>query len=455
MGGSIEMKNQNITDGFTPSGYARLHFNSNGILVITLPNGRSSVIQDERFGIPVPISDINKENGVAGIDDDGKIEYAAISHLLLDSAKKDFVSGYAGIKEDGKLRFDSLSSNVQTQGPKDFKNGYAGLNSNGKIYHSYFPDNVELTINRGRSNGSVSINNLTKIHEHQLPDTLLVSRDKDKLRRLINNIAYPVGSVYMNFIYNNNPYEILGVGRWKFIEEGNHIVADNFDSYFENTLREVDTRSTDGMVTLTSKHIPHHRHLLFEDSKLVNDRTWRSHISTASLNYASVGMPNNTYTFGMENYKGVAETWAPDGKTVRHILTSHQTDNFDVADSLQDKATPFLAKPKAIKTFIWYRLPDIADSTWESLKGYEMENPAKVNEEDLNFTTAIAELPRTDVTDSVTITEIETEEPPPFFTSGVTGTYTGGTNFELVNTLTGNTEDSDDTIEDIISENIQ
>ena len=77
---------------------------------------------------------------------------------------------------------------------------------------------------------------------------------------VINNLVYPVGSIYTNMAVATNPNSLLGIGTWVRYAEGRVLVgiADSgtFDALNENLGAET------GSHTLTLNEIPSHSHLV-------------------------------------------------------------------------------------------------------------------------------------------------------------------------------------------------
>lgn len=74
----------------------------------------------------------------------------------------------------------------------------------------------------------------------------------------INNLVYPVGSVYVNATVSTNPATLLGVGTWVAYGEGRVPVGKASSGTF-NTLNATGGSETDSH-TLTLSEIPSHNH---------------------------------------------------------------------------------------------------------------------------------------------------------------------------------------------------
>jgi len=73
----------------------------------------------------------------------------------------------------------------------------------------------------------------------------------------INNLVYPVGSIYTNMAVATNPATLLGVGTWVAYATGRVLVGKHSSGTFDALNEELGVET----VTLTTAQIPSHAHL--------------------------------------------------------------------------------------------------------------------------------------------------------------------------------------------------
>jgi hypothetical protein len=80
---------------------------------------------------------------------------------------------------------------------------------------------------------------------------------------VINNLVYPVGSIYFNMAVSTNPATLLGMGTWVAYGEGRVLVgkqsSGTFDALDESLGAET---ASSGSHTLTTAEMPSHTHTL-------------------------------------------------------------------------------------------------------------------------------------------------------------------------------------------------
>jgi len=103
----------------------------------------------------------------------------------------------------------------------------------------------------------------------------------------INNIVYPVGSIYTNMAVATNPASLLGVGTWVAYAEGRVLVgkagSGTFDALDENLGAETHT--------LTAAQLPSHTHTLTTFNTGPPNNNFQP-------SYASAGISNSAISTG-------------------------------------------------------------------------------------------------------------------------------------------------------------
>ena len=84
----------------------------------------------------------------------------------------------------------------------------------------------------------------------------------DSMRRIVNDISYPVGSVYINASRGDNPANYLGVGTWLAWAEGRVMVGCGTTTDDRGEARNIAHRQMGGEFqhVLTTGEMPNHSH---------------------------------------------------------------------------------------------------------------------------------------------------------------------------------------------------
>lgn len=114
----------------------------------------------------------------------------------------------------------------------------------------------------------VKSNNLSDIPDKQAALSQLLtgfsssSPAYDQMRRLIADIAFPVGTLYTNYVNGANPNAILGIGTWTAYAQGRVIIGAGSTTDTRGESRTFNNSSTGGEYQhkLTTAEMPSHRH---------------------------------------------------------------------------------------------------------------------------------------------------------------------------------------------------
>ena len=85
----------------------------------------------------------------------------------------------------------------------------------------------------------------------------------------INNLVYPVGSIYTNMAVATNPATLLGVGTWVAYAEGRVLVGEQSSGTFDSLDESLGVET----VTLTIAEMPSHSHSVGKQNTANNDTT--------------------------------------------------------------------------------------------------------------------------------------------------------------------------------------
>lgn len=84
----------------------------------------------------------------------------------------------------------------------------------------------------------------------------------DQMRRLVVDVAYPVGSLYTNYVHSTNPASLFGVGSWEPYAQGRVIIGRGFATDERGESRTFNNGQIGGAFQhkLTTAEMPSHRH---------------------------------------------------------------------------------------------------------------------------------------------------------------------------------------------------
>lgn len=376
---SIELQMTDSLDYPTEKDCVDFYVNTQGEVIIRTYSGEEYKLYDSRTSEVVLKKDLNTAGNPVTTDNNLKIPVSFFPDEIQLKSEKGKADGYASLDSNSKIPLNQLPDDLQYVSEKARPNGYASLDNYGKIPLNQLPDGVESKSNKNEPNGYAGINYEGKIESYILPDSLIYY-DSPDLLKTINNIAYPPGSLYCNFFYKTNPAEILGVGNWLYIGENNHIVADDLNSTpkqfelndYENTNAY---QNPSGKFVINIDNLPKHRHVT--GGFAAANESWGTIIFgwTSSNNLKDVQSYKNyvnaiakTNTDEIANGYGILGRGKdfPNESSSYEFADKNQPTNVVISSTqIEEPDTqpvPIDVVPKAIKMFIWYRLPESVTS---------------------------------------------------------------------------------------------
>lgn len=362
-GGSIVLNKQPVdTKEFLCSGYVRITVDEDNKMVLVFPNGSTAYLQSLNDSEPLYKNELNTPfNPVTTDKENNKLP---LSSLLPNvELKKNKDKEFVLLNNKNIIPRANIPNLLENKNYKGIINGYIPLNENSNIENTFLSSSIQMDYEKGKINGYLPLNSNRKVDRKYIKNNAIFTDVEEAFNRLIIDSVYPVGSVYINFYYKSSPKKILGFGNWKYIGGGNMIVAAETPSSIKEPLSIETTAFRHELVITVNDNITGiHRHAHGFEGSGSSGLYW-AFADESKLPEAEIVASSNITKLG--NRSELGEYWTNKDLAWydEYLPASVSGSSYTMLSSgeiVLEEGDPISlsGNVKALKAYIWYRLPD-------------------------------------------------------------------------------------------------